>query len=261
MNTSDRQTVLVTGASSGIGLELARVFAREGFDLVLTARRLEALNRLRSELDARTVRIRTFAADLAVADGAESLMRDIVGAGVRIDVLVNNAGVGLYGAFVETSLEEEQRMIQLNVTSLVTLTKLLLPDMIERRGGAVLNVASTAAFVPGPRMAVYYATKAFVLSFSEALADELRDTGVTITVLCPGPTASGFQETARMHRTRLTQGAMMDSRTVAEAGYRGLIAGTRLVIPGIQNRAVPLLARVLPRRVMTVLSRRAAEVA
>jgi short-subunit dehydrogenase len=150
-------------------------------------------------------------------------------------------------------------MIDLNISALVTLTKLCLPGMLARRRGRVLNVASTAAFLPGPNMAVYYATKAFVLSFSEAIADELRASGITVTALCPGPTATGFQDAARMQRSRLVQGAMMSAAEVAEAGYRGMISGRPVVIPGIMNRFVPWIVRLTPRRVATILSRRAAE--
>jgi short-subunit dehydrogenase len=256
-----RQRALVTGASSGIGLELARVLAREGHDLVITARSHETLEAVAHELTREhAAAVHPIAANLAVPGMAEALMAEIAAAGLRVDVLVNNAGLGLYGLFADTPLDDEQRMIQLNVASLVTLTKLCLPAMLQRRGGRILNVASTAAFLPGPRMAVYYATKAFVLSFSEALADELRDTGIAVTALCPGPTRSQFQETARMQRSRLTQGTIMDAATVAEAGYRGLIGGRAVVVPGAANRLVPILVRLLPRRLMTVLSRRAADV-
>jgi short-subunit dehydrogenase len=150
-------------------------------------------------------------------------------------------------------------MIDLNVSALVTLTKLCLPGMLARRRGRVLNVASTAAFLPGPNMAVYYATKAFVLSFSEAIGDELRGSGVTVTVLCPGPTATGFQDAARMQKSRLVQGTMMSAADVAESGYRGMMDGQPVVIPGVMNRLVPWLVRITPRRLTTILSRRAAE--
>jgi hypothetical protein len=257
-----RERALITGASSGIGLELARVFAREGYDLVLTARTVAALQVIGAELtDAYGVAVQPIAADLAVAGAAEALAAEVTAAGLEIDVLVNNAGVGLYGLFTETAVGDEQRMIHLNITALVTLTKACLRGMVQRGRGRILNVASTAAFLPGPHMSVYYATKAFVLSFSEAIGDELRHSGVTVTALCPGPTASAFQQTARMERSRITRGVIMEAAPVAEAGYRGAIEGRRVVIPGARNRAVPLLVRLLPRRLVTVISRRAAEVA
>ena len=256
-----RPRALVTGASTGIGRELSRVLAREGHDLVITARSHETLEQLAHDLTREHgAAVHPIAANLAAPGMAETLVAEIAAAGLRVDVLVNNAGVGLYGLFADTPLDDEQRMIQLNVVSLVTLTKLCLPGMLQRGSGRILNVASTAAFLPGPRMAVYYATKAFVLSFSEALADELRDTGITVTALCPGPTQSQFQETARMQRSRLTRGTIMDADTVAEAGYRGMMQGRAVVVPGLTNRLVPVLVRLLPRRVMTMLSRRAADV-
>jgi uncharacterized protein len=255
------QRALVTGASGGIGLELARVLAREGCHLVISARTHSALETVARDLSSSyNVAVHVVAADLATPDGARALMKEVASAGLDIDLLVNNAGFGLFGAFATTPLEDEQRMIDLNISALVTLTKLCLPGMLARRLGRVLNVASTAAFLPGPNMAVYYASKAFVLSFSEAIADELRESGVTVTVLCPGPTATGFQDAARMQESRLVQGAMMSAAEVAEAGYRGLIAGRRVVIPGATNRMVPWLVRLTPRRLTTILSRRAAEI-
>ena len=254
------QRALVTGASGGIGLEIARVLAREGWHLVISARTHSALETVARDLSsAHNVAVHTVATDLASSAGARQLMEEVASAGLDIDLLVNNAGFGLFGPFATTALADEQRMIDLNISALVTLTKLCLPGMLERRRGRVLNVASTAAFLPGPNMAVYYATKAFVLSFSEAIADELRASGITVTVLCPGPTATGFQDVARMQKSRLVQGAIMSAAEVAEAGYRGLMAGRSLVIPGATNRLVPWLVRLTPRRITTILSRRAAE--
>jgi short-subunit dehydrogenase len=254
------QRALVTGASNGIGLEVARVLAREGWDLVVTARNRQALDRVAHELSiSNHTSVHVATADLSSPDGARLLMDEIASAGRTVDALVNNAGFGLFGPFATTPLERERQMIDLNITALVTLTKLCLPGMIERRRGRVLNVASTAAFLPGPNMSVYYATKAFVLSFSEAIGDELRGTGVTVTTLCPGPTETAFQGVARMQKSRLVQGAMMSAADVAAAGYRGMIAGQAVVIPGATNRMVPLLVRMLPRRLATIVSRRAAE--
>ena len=255
-----KDAVLITGASSGIGLELSRLFARDGHDQILVARRRESLEPLVNELaTTHGVRIVPVAQDLARPAAAAAVYEAATTAGLRVGCLVNNAGVGLYGAFTETPLAEELDMIQLNVTSLVHLTKLCLPDMVRRRRGRILNVASTAAFLPGPGMAVYYATKAFVLSFSEGIAEELRDSGVTVTALCPGPTRSGFQDKAKMQASRLMQFSFMDASDVAAAGYRGMQQGRRVVIPGVQNKIVPQLLRALPRRVVAAASRRAAE--
>jgi uncharacterized protein len=259
-SAAPRQRALVTGASNGIGLELARVLAREGWDLVVTARNQAGLDRLASELSSSyRASVHAVAADLASPDGARLLMNHVTTAGLTIDALVNNAGFGLLGPFATTALDRERQMIGLNITALLTLTKWCLPAMIERRRGRVLNVASTAAFLPGPNMSVYYATKAFVLSFSEAVGDELRGTGVTVTTLCPGPTKTAFQKVAGLEKSRLIKGTAMSAADVAEAGYRGMVAGQTVVIPGATNRMVPLLVRVLPRRLTTIVSRRAAE--
>jgi short-subunit dehydrogenase len=180
----------------------------------------------------------------------------VTNAGLRVDILVNNAGSGLGGAFAETDLATELRMINLNVTALTHLTKLFLPGMLERGAGRILNVASTAAFVPGPFMAVYYATKAYVLSFSEALAEELTGTGVTVTALCPGPTATGFQSAARIEGARLFRmPGVSDAATVARLGFSGLMRGKRIVIPGLLNKLLPQIVRVSPRRLVTLVSR------
>jgi len=201
------QTALVTGASSGIGLELARLFAAGGYGLVLVARSGGKLEELANELRNRHgVDVRVMAIDLARPESSEELVRELEQAGVAVDVLVNNAGFATFGPFAETHLRAELEELQLNVVTLTHLTKKLLPGMLARRRGGVLNVASTAAFQPGPLMAVYYASKAYVLSFTEALAEELRGTGVTISALCPGPTVTGFQKRAAMEDSGLFRG-------------------------------------------------------
>jgi short-subunit dehydrogenase len=188
-----RKTALVTGASSGIGLDLAKRFAAEGYDVALVARSEGKLKEVAAALEAEhKVRAHVVTADLAKAGAADALVAALDARGIDVDVLVNNAGYASYGAFAETDLADELAMIQVNVVVLTHLTKLLVRKMVAKRSGRVLNVASTAAFQPGPLMAVYYATKAYVLSFSEAIAEELRDTGVTVTALCPGPTRTAF---------------------------------------------------------------------
>jgi hypothetical protein len=256
-----RQTALVTGASSGIGLALARRLAAGGFDLVLTARSADRLEALARELAERHgARVRVIPRDLARPEAPAAIAGELASAGIDVDLLVNNAGYGSYGPFAETDLADELAMLQLNVVALTHLTKLFLKPMLARRRGRILNVASTAAFQPGPLMAVYYASKAYVLSFTEALAEELRGSGVTATALCPGPTTSGFQERAAMESSRLVSGRlMMTSEEVAEAGYRGLLAGRRIIIPGWRNRLLAQSARVTPRRVITAVVRRMQE--
>jgi short-subunit dehydrogenase len=205
------------------------------------------------------VEVLPIAHDLAAANGGATLADRLRDAGRAIDVLINNAGVGRFGDFGDADLAGDVAMIQLNITSLVELTKRCLPHMRAARAGRIMHVASTAAFLPGPHMAIYYATKAFVLSFSEALADELRDTAVTVTALCPGPTATEFQRRAGASSSKLFKGAIMDARTVAEAGYRGMMRGDTVVIPGARNKIVPWAPRLFPRRFVTTMSRKASE--
>jgi short-subunit dehydrogenase len=250
-------TALITGASGGIGLELARRFAASGHDLVLVARSADRLAALAEQLrhDA-GITVTPIPADLAEPAAAEAIAAAIDGRGITLDALVNNAGVGLFGAFAEAPLHAQLAMIRLNVTSLVHLTGLLLPGMIARGRGRIVNVASTAGFQPGPLMAVYYATKAFVLSFSEALAEELAGSGVTVTTVCPGPTATGFQDAAGLPGLRTAQRhIMMDVGPVADATFRGALAGRRLVIPGWLNRVHLQALRLAPRRLLTRLVR------
>lgn len=247
-------TALITGASSGIGLELARIFARQGYRVVLVARNQKRLEEIAQEL--RPAEAQAIAIDLSLPGAPEEIHGKIP----KIDVLVNNAGFGVFGKFAENSIAEELNMMQLNMTALVILTKLYLPAMIAAGSGKIMNVASTAAFQPGPLMAIYYATKAFVLSFSEAIANELEGTGVTVTALCPGPTATDFQERAQLQNSRLVKGKkIMDARTVAEAGYQALMAGKTLVIPGLANKLLAQSVRFSPRSMVTKIVRRMQE--
>jgi short-subunit dehydrogenase len=261
MNMERRKTALVTGASSGIGLDLAKRFAAEGHDVALVARSEGKLKELAAALEAEhQVRAHVVTADLAQPRAAETLVAALEARGIAVDVLVNNAGYALYGAFTETDLADELNMIQVNIVALTHLTKLLVRKMVARKEGRVLNVASTAAFQPGPLMAVYYATKAYVLSFSEALANELAGTGVTVTALCPGPTKTGFQARAQMEESKLVRGReIMTSETVARAGYTGLMKGKTVVIPGVGNRMMANAIRFLPRNTVTKLVRNAQE--
>lgn len=245
------QTALVTGASSGIGLELARLFAKDGYDLVLVARSRDRLKAVARGLQrAHGISAYTVAIDLAEPGAAPRLHRVLRQEGLRIDVLANNAGYGTWGPFDRTDPDALLGVVQVNAAALVHLTRLFLPAMLERRRGRILNVASLAAFQPGPLMAVYYATKAFVLSFSEALIEELRGSGVTVTVLCPGPTRTRFGIRAKMTGSRLFSGKVipvMAARPVAAAGYRGLLRGKPIVIPGARNRLFPQVVRLVPR--------------
>jgi short-subunit dehydrogenase len=253
-------TALITGASSGIGLELARVFAKNRHDLVLVARNESKLVELAKEVQAGGIRAHVVVSDLSAPGAVTALTGRVRELGIDVDILVNNAGYGLFGPFLETSLDAELAMIQVNVVALTELTKRLLPGMVARKGGRILNLASTAAFLPGPLMAVYYATKAYVLSFSEAIAAELEGSGVTVTALCPGPTASGFQAAANLEESKLVAGKRLPSaREVAEAGYQAMMAGKTVFVPGLSNKLTLLAPRLFPRRVVAKVVMKAQE--
>ena len=244
--------VLITGGSSGIGRELARLFAADGVPLVLVARGAAELARTAAELTrTHQVDVMTIAADLSVPAEIERLVERIRAGGIEVEVLVNNAGFGGGGPFARSRLADDIGMIAVNVSAVTHLTRLLLPAMLERGHGRILNVGSTAGFQPGPFMAVYYATKAYLLSFSEALAEELAGTGVTVTTLCPGPTETGFAKRAGILTTRLFRSAtLMSAAEVARAGHAGVLRGDRLVVPGLVNKVVSQAGRVVPRRLL-----------
>jgi short-subunit dehydrogenase len=256
-----RGTALVTGASSGIGREIAKILAADHYDLVLVARGAKRLEELGSELAGSFgVKTRVVPRDLAQPAGARELLAEIDRSGTSIDILVNNAGIGVAGPFAQTDGKRELEIIQVNVTAVTELAKGVLPGMLRRRSGRILNVASTAAFQPGPLMAVYYASKAYVLSFSEAIANELAGSGVTVTTLCPGPTETEFQRKAGLEGTRLFAGPLvMDAESVARAGYSGMMRGRRLVIPGFANKVMVQALRVSPRRLVIAIARRLQE--
>ena len=244
--------MLITGASSGIGRELATLFARDGHGLVLIARDQASLARIGGELTREYgVAVEVIAQDLSRPNAAIEIYRELKRLSIEIDVLVNNAGFGTYGVFADADPGIELQMLQLNIVSLTQLTRLFLKEMLAKRDGKILNVASTAAFQPGPLMAVYYASKAYVLSLSEALANELRGSGVTVSTLCPGPTQTGFKRRAHMEDSRLFASGAMDAARVAAIGYRGLMRGKTVIIPGLKNRLLAFVVRFAPRRLVT----------
>lgn len=251
--TKSPPTAFITGASSGIGLELARLFAQHGYNLVLLARNRAQLHEIAATMSGISVHV--IAKDLAHPRAPQEVFDELQEKNIAVDVLVNNAGFGQHGKFSEIALETELEMIQLNVTALTALTHLLLPAMLARRSGKIMNVASTAAFQPGPLMAVYYATKAYVLSFSEAIANELRGSGVTVTCLCPGATETNFARRADMENSRLFRMGAMDAKQVAQAGFDGLMKGTTLVIPGTKNKILAQSVRFGPRKLVTAIAR------
>jgi hypothetical protein len=252
----ERGTAVVTGASGGIGLELARELAARGHDLVLTARSAERLAAAAAALgQAHGVRAEVVPVDLAEASGPARLAAALAERGVEPAILVNNAGVGMHGRLDLADPAALGRMLQLNVVGLTLLTRLLLPGMVGRRRGRILSVASTAGFVPGPFMAAYYASKAYVLSFSVALAEELRGTGVTATVLCPGPTRTGFDAAAGVSGAKLFRSGVMEAGPVARAGVEGLMAGRGIVVPGLRNKVLASSSGLAPRFVTARIAR------
>lgn len=242
-------TALITGASSGIGLELAKLFAADGHHLVLVARSEGKLQELAAQLQQQyKIGVHVLAQDLANYQTAQTIYNWCNGNGIAVDFLVNNAGFGDFGFFVESDWGKQEQMINLNITTLTYLTRLFLPGMVQRKSGRIMNVASTAAFQPGPTMSVYYATKAYVLHFSEAIANELSGTGVTVTAYCPGAFESGFQAAAAMEESKIVKGKKLPtSLEIAQFGYRHMQKGTRVAIPGLMNRLLANSVRFAPR--------------
>jgi len=254
---STRPLALVTGASAGLGVEFAKLLAKDGYDLVLVARRLDRLEELGKTLSQHGIMTYCVSVDLSQPDAAVTVDKYLKERQLQIEVLINNAGFWAVGQFVDIDLQEQLRMIQVNVATLVHLTGLILPGMIARGKGRVMNVASTAAFQPGPLMAMYYATKAFVLSFSEAVHHEIRKTGVTVTCVCPGPTPTEFQTQAKMEESKMFNSRMMvDPVTVAKVGYEAMQKGKRLIIPGKLTNLLAFATRLTPRSLVLRVSER-----
>jgi short-subunit dehydrogenase len=250
------KTALITGASSGIGLELAKIFARNRYDLVLVARSGDKLNELAAELRKGNIRVEVVVSDLSMPNAAQDLFNAVQQKNISIDFLINNAGFGDFGLFVEADWKKTETMIDLNIMTLTHLTHLFLPSMIKNGYGRVLNLASTAAFQPGPLMSVYYATKAYVLHFSEAIGNELKNTGVKVTALCPGATESGFQAASNMEESRLVKDRKLPtSKEVAEYGYKALMKGKAVAIPGMFNNLLVQSVRFTPRSLVVKIAR------
>jgi hypothetical protein len=252
---AQRPLALVTGASAGIGLELAKLLAADGHDLILVARRVDLLERLAAELrTAHGIAVHVWSADLASPQASQELQARASAAGLTVDVLVNNAGFGALGAFADLPLDRQLGIIDVNLRALTELTHRFLPAMRERRRGRIMMVASVAGFLPGPYMAVYYASKAYLQSFSLALAEELAGNGITVTCVCPGYTATEFQTVANMNAAdRLGRLQPMTAAAVARIGYRALKSGRRLVVTGWKNRIGMLLMRAVPLRALSAV--------
>jgi len=253
---SNHNYALITGATSGIGYEFSRVFAANGYNVVLVARNqprlTEVVEALKNEFG---IKAESIPQDLSDPQAPIKIYNELQQRSIQIDALVNNAGFNEYGPFCVTRQEHEQEMLQVNIASLTFLTKLLLPGMISRHHGKILNLGSIGSYGPGPLNAVYCATKAYVLSFSEALAEELQGTGVDVSVLCPGATDTEFAKRAQMENTNIFKGPVMDARTVAETGFKGLMQGKTIVIPGLRNRILVFMLRFTPRKTIVRMSK------
>jgi uncharacterized protein len=252
------KTALITGASNGIGLELAKIHASNGGNLVLVARNKSKLDELKTDLENQyKISVYTIGKDLSLATAAQEVYNETAQQKIQVDYLINNAGFGDFGMFVETDWNKELQMINLNITTLTQFTKLYLKDMVARKSGKIMNVASTAAFQSGPTMAVYYATKAYVLSFSEAVDNEVSDKGITVTSLCPGATESGFQAAAAMEESALVKGKKLPtSKEVAEYGYKSMLSGKTVAIHGLMNYIMANSVRFTPRSIVVKLTRK-----
>ncbi|PHJ58157.1 short-chain dehydrogenase [Nostoc linckia z18] len=255
--TQGKKTALITGAASGIGYQLACLFAADDYNLVLVDKDELKLTEVAEKFELKFGNfVKAIVKDLSISTSPDEIFTELQQANIQVDVLVNNAGFGTYGLFHETNLTAELEMLQVNLVCLTHLTKLFIKDMVKQGEGKILNVASAAAFQPGPLMAVYFATKAYILSFSEAIANELEGTGVTVTVLCPGSTESAFHQRTGMADSKMLKSKrMMDAQTVAEIGYHGLMKGKTIVIPGLINKLLAKSVRFVPRKLVTKIVR------
>lgn len=247
---------LITGASSGIGLELCHLLAEAGNNIILVARKERELYELKATLTKKyNIQVEVIIKDLANPIAPKEIYSHIISKGINVDTLINNAGVGSFGPFNEISLEKDINLIDVNIRSLTELTKLFLPHLLKNEKGRILNVASTAGFMPGPYMAVYYASKAYVISFSEALSSELKGTAVTVSVLCPGPTKTDFQAKAEMKKSDFVSLGVMDAKAVALYGYKGMLKGKTIIIPGVLNKLLVFGSKLIPRKLLTTLAK------
>lgn len=249
MKTGEK-TVLITGASSGIGLELAKIFAKNGYSLVLCSRSRQKLTSLGKKLEKNhNINTTSIKIDLSKKGSAKELYDKVKERNIQVNILVNDAGVGLWGEFIDTDSKKEQAMIHLNITSLTELNKFFLRDMTKRNEGKILNVGSLAGFFPGPLESVYYATKAYVISFSESLSHELKDTNITLSCLCPGPTKTGIEKASGADKSKLYKGNIMQPEEVAQIAYNGLMKGKRIIVPGINNKLSYFSSLIIPPKI------------
>ncbi len=252
------KTALITGASSGIGYELAKIHASKGGNLVLVARSKSKLDELKKELESEyKISVYTIGKDLSEPNAAQAVYEETTGQQIKVDYLINNAGFGTFGLFPISDWDKELQMLNLNIIALTQFTKLYVKDMVKQKGGKIMNVASTAAFQPCPTMAIYGATKSYVLNFSEAIDNEVRDKGITVTALCPGATASGFQAAANMTDAKLFKNKKLpDSKEVAEYGYAAMLKGKTVAIHGVMNYIMANAIRFTPRALVVAIARK-----
>lgn len=251
-----RRTALITGASNGLGIEFAKIHAAKGDNLVLVARGKDKMNLLKVEIEKRhDVSVYVIGRDLSETGAPKTIYNELKAQKIRVDYLINNAGFGDFGLYEKSNWEKQLQMINLNITAVAYFTRLFLPDMIKNKYGKILNLGSIASFQPGPTMSVYFATKAFVLSFSEAIANEVKGTGVTVTALCPGATATGFKTAASLDNSNLFKGAVASSKSVAEYGYKSMMKGKTVVIHGLMNKILAFSVRFFPRNIVTAITR------
>ncbi len=251
---NNNKTVLITGATGGIGYELTQIFAKNNFNLVIVARNNQNLTHMSVKLKTEfNVNVKSIALDLSFPSSPQLLFDELKSENIKIDILINNAGYANFGHFLDIGTDQDLNMLQLNIITLTHLTKLFLPHMIQQNYGKIMNVASVAAFMPGPLMTCYYASKAYVLSFSEGLAVELKNTGVTVTALCPGLTDTGFQARANLQKSKLNNYRNMTAQKVAEIGYTGLMKGKTIIITGLSNQLSIASLRLMPRSLIANL--------
>lgn len=251
------KTALITGATRGIGYDLAKIFAMESHNLVLVSRNEQKLRDIQYDFSVRyKIDVHIIAKDLSKDHAATQIFKEVMDKKISVDVLINNAGVGDFSLFSDEDLGRITRMLHLNIVSLTELTRLFIPQMVERKEGRIMNVSSLAAFLPGPYMAVYYASKAYVKSFSEAIANELKDTGVTVTALCPGLTKTGFQENVGGEKTRMARmNLLASSESVAKYAYKAMYEGKEVAVPGIINNSIAMTSRIIPAKIKSSVIR------
>ncbi|MBE6053389.1 MAG: SDR family oxidoreductase [Clostridium sartagoforme] len=242
-----RSCVLITGATTGIGYELAKLYAKDKNNLILVARNEERLKEVKDELSLYNINVYIIAVDLSVDNSCEKILEFVNKNNLSVDILINNAGLGSFGFLSEIEMEKELKLIDVNIKSLTELTKIFLPIMIGHGEGAIMNVASTAAFCAGPKMATYYASKAYVLNFTEALYEELKESNIKISCLCPGPVKTSFQEKSGIRKRASAKNALMTPKEVAEVAYKSFKRGKLIIIPGFKNKIIVFLNKFIPR--------------